>query len=120
MKTAGMLFLILAIANISAYPVHAGIRCENDIIAVGYSPSEVMIKLNCCGEVLGKDIVSRETVSKITVADTKEEKTGEMVKKEIVTEIWYIRVKERGGVYCYPLSFEEGRLKSIGNWNSCD
>ncbi|MCG8641654.1 MAG: DUF2845 domain-containing protein [Desulfobacterales bacterium] len=94
------------------YPAQAGIRCKNDIISEGDTSSEVKIKLMACGTVLDKEIVSRETVVK--------KKTDKTVKKEKVTEIWYIRVKERGGMYCYPLSFEEGVLQRIGNWSRCD
>ena len=108
--------------NSGHYPLRIRVRFS---ISEGDSSIEVMIKLNKCGEVLGKETASKETVNKVNVSkekitDTREEKTGESVKKEIVTEIWYIRVEERGGIYCYPLSFEEGRLKSIGNWSKCD
>jgi hypothetical protein len=114
-KTTTLVILIIAITTIYSYPIHAGIRCENDIIFIGDTSSEVMIKLGRCGEVLDKEVVSKETT-----VDTDEKKSGEKVKKEKLTEIWYIRVKERGGMYCYPLSFEEGRLQSIGNWSKCD
>ncbi len=115
MKTTTLIILMLAITPIYSYPIHAGIRCENDIISIGDTSSEVMIKLSRCGKLLDKEVVSKETI-----VDTDDKKTGEKVKKEKSIEIWYIRVKERGGMYCYPLSFEEGRLQSIGNWSKCD
>ena len=73
------------------------------------------MKLSECGEVLNKEIVGKETI-----VETDKENSNKKVKKEIITENWYIRVKERGGMYCYPLTFEEGYLKSIGNWHKCD
>lgn len=114
MKTFALSILMLVL-TVYVYPVHAGIRCENDIISVGETSSEVMVKLSRCGEVLNKEVVSKETS-----VDTNEKKSDEKVKKEILIEHWYIRLKERGGMYCYPLTFEEGRLQSIGNWSKCD
>ncbi len=55
-----------------------------------------------------------------TKADTNEKASKEKVKTEKLIELWQIRVKEPGGMYCYPLTFEEGRLQSIGNWSRCD
>ena len=114
MKTLALSILILA-ATICSYPVYAGIRCENDIISIGETSSEVMIKLRRCGEVLSKEVVSKKT----SVA-TREKKSDKKEKKEKLMELWTIRVKERGGMYCYPLTFEEGRLQSIGDWSKCD
>ena len=115
MKTASLAIFAIVLTIISSSPLYAGIRCENDIISIGDTSSEVMIKLSRCGKVLDKEVVRKETVVEI---DNK--KNGEKVKKEKLIEIWYIRVKERGGMYCYPLSFEEGRLQRIGNWSKCD
>lgn len=112
MKTTHLVIFILMISLMFFCLAQAGIRCKNDIISEGDTSSEVMMKLMECGTVLDKEIVSRETIV--------EEKTDRTVKKEKVTEIWYIRVKERGGMYCYPLSFEEGVLQRIGNWSRCD
>ena len=114
MKAFTLSILMLAI-TIYSHPVYAGIRCENDIISIGETSAEVMIKLSRCGEVLNKEVVSKETS-----VDTNKKKSDEKVKKEKLMELWYIRVKERGGMYCYPLTFEEGRLKSVGNWSKCD
>lgn len=111
--TLAILFLFSTV--ISFQQVHAGIRCKNDLIRTGNTTAEVRMALTKCGKVLDKEIVSKETTVEI---DSK--KTGEKVKKEITTEIWYIRVEERGGMYCYPLTFEEGRLKKIGKWSRCD
>ncbi len=115
MKTTTLIILMLAIITIHTYPVQAGIRCGNDIISIGDISSEVMIKLKKCGEVLNKEVISKETV-----IETDVKKIGDKVKKETLTERWYIRVKESGGTYCYPLSFEEGSLQSIGIWRKCD
>lgn len=65
-------------------------------------------------------MLNKEIVRKKTIVNADEKNVGEKVKKERVTEVWYIRVKEREGMYCYPLSFEEGRLRSIGRWSRCD
>jgi hypothetical protein len=114
-KTTVLVILSMTMTIFCSHPIHAGIRCENDIISIGDTSSEVMIKLSRCGKVLSKEVVSKETV-----VDADDDKEGKKVKKETVTEIWYIRVKERGSMYCYPLSFEEGLLKNIGNWSRCD
>jgi len=115
MKVTVQIILTVAIIIIFSYPIYAGIRCENDIISVGDTSSEVRIKLSKCGKVLDK-----ETVNKETVIDVDEKKDGEKVKKETLTEIWTVRVKERGGMYCYPLLIEEGRLMDISRWSRCD
>ncbi len=114
MKRYALVILIVLIVTY-AYPIQAGIRCENDLISTGETSSEVMIKLNKCGEVLNKEVIRKETS-----VDTTENKFDQKVKKEKLIELWYIRVKERGGMYCYPLTFEEGRLQSVGNWTKCD
>lgn len=115
MRTTSLIVLVLAVALVCTCPTYAGVRCENDIISIGDTPSEVMIKLSKCGEVLNKEIVSKETT-----VETNENVSGQKIKKEKYTEVWYIRVKERGSLYCYPLSFVEGRLQSIGKWSKCD
>lgn len=109
------LSILIVVATIYSYPAYGRIRCENDIISVGDTSSEVIIKLSKCGEVLNKEIIKKETT-----IETNESKIEEKVKKEKLIELWYIRVKERGGMYCYPLTFEEGRLQNIGNWSKCD
>jgi hypothetical protein len=115
MKTTIRGILILAMGLLATNSSHAGIRCNNDLISLGDTSSEVVLKLDLCGKVLGKEVVSRETTM-----DTYNKKTGNKVKKEKIIEIWYIQVNERGGKYCYPLSFEEGRLQNIGHWSRCD
>lgn len=112
MKTTALAFL-LTVLTLYICPAHAGIRCENDIISLGETTFEVQVKLSKCGEVLNKEVVGTQT--------TKEKKADDKVEeKEKVVERWYIRVKERGGMYCYPLTFEDGLLKNIGNWSKCD
>ena len=115
MKTTTLFFLTIATITIFSIPIHAGIRCQNDLISVGDTTSEVRLTLRKCGEVL-----DRETIKKETIVDVDAKKGGKAVKKQTLTDIWYIRVKERGGMYCYPLSFEEGRLIDIGRWRRCD
>lgn len=114
MKTYVLAIVVVVIAAYS-YPIHAGIRCDNDIISIGDTTAEAIIKLSKCGEVLGKEVVRKET----SVSTNKNE-SDYKVKKEKLIEIWYIRVEERGGMYCYPLTFEEGRLQSVGKWSRCD
>ena len=115
MKSTMLFFLTIAIITIFSLPIHAGLRCQNDLISVDDTTSEVRQRLSKCGEVLDKETVKKETIVKVGAKTD-----GETVKKQTVTEIWYIRVKERGGMYCYPLSFEEGRLIDIGRWSRCD
>jgi hypothetical protein len=114
MKTSTVSVLLLVL-TLYAFPVYAGIRCKNDLISIGATSSEVMVKLSRCGEVLNKEVVRKETS-----VDTDEKESVGKVKKEILIELWYIRVNERGGMYCYPLTFEEGRLQSVGRWSKCD
>lgn len=95
----------------------ADIRCGNDFISPGNSTFEVTIKMEKCGEILGKENVGKETTT------TKEHGPGTDTRKvevEKMIERWYIRVQEHGGKYCYPLTFEEGILKIIGNWKQCN
>ena len=95
----------------------AGIRCGNDFISPGDSTFEVTLKMEKCGEIMGKENVSKETTT------TKEHGPGRDTRKievEKMIERWYIRVQEQGGKYCYPLTFEEGILKEIGNWKKCN
>ena len=107
--------LLVFMSALSAYPIHAGIRCQNDIISIGDTSFEVTAKVKICGEVLDKQIISKETI-----VQPNEEKANEKVKEEKVIELWHIRVNERGGMYCYPLTFEAGRLISIGDWKRCN
>lgn len=115
MKTIVLTILAIVMTILCTHSSHAGIRCGNDIISVGDSMAQVVMKLSKCGKVLDKNVVSTETT--INRDDTSD---GDKIKKKKVTEIWFIRVSERGGMYCYPLTFEEGFLKSIGDWSQCD
>ena len=115
MKAITIIILFLAITTAYSFPVDAGIRCKNDIISIGDTSSEVMIKLRRCGELLYKEVVQKD----ITVNKSKKKK-GEKIIEEKLTEIWHVRVKQRGHWYCYPLYMEEGRLRSIGRWSRCD
>lgn len=112
MKPTALVFSLLVLI-LYAVPAQAGIRCENDIISTGETTFQVQAKLSMCGEVLGKEVVGTQT--------TKEKKADDKVEeKEKLVERWYIRVNERGGKYCYPLTFEDGLLQNIGNWTKCD
>ena len=115
MKKSILTILTAFMTIILVHPLYAGIRCKNDLISIGDTPSEVRIKLSKCGKVLDKEVVSKETT--IEVDDSK---AVDKIKKEKLIEIWYVRVEERGSMYCYPLSFEEGRLVEIGRWSRCD
>jgi hypothetical protein len=103
--------------TIQTSPVCAGVRCENDLISIGDTSPEVMVKLSRCGTVLDKKMIGKETT---VYADNGEKKGGEKVKKETLIEVWFIRVEERGEHYCYPLSFKAGRLQKIGAWSRCE
>jgi hypothetical protein len=95
----------------------ADIRCGNDFISPGDSTFEVTLKMEKCGEIMGKENIGTETTTQ------KEYGPGKNLTKtesEKVVERWYVRVQEHGGKYCYPLIFEEGLLKKIGNWKKCD
>lgn len=102
-------FLIGAFFSLSN--ADAGIRCANDIISTGDTDFEVKMKLEDCGELLDKQLLRKETVRHRDFEKRKEEK---------YIQRWYIRVKEQGGHYCYPLMFEEGVLKEIGGWKKCE
>lgn len=115
LKKSILSILIIAITIMFFHPLYAGIRCKNDLISIGDAPSEVRIKLSKCGKVLDKEVVRKETT-----IENDDNRTVDKIKKEKLIEIWYIRVEECGSMYCYPLSFEEGRLKNIGRWSRCD
>ena len=115
MKTTTIAILMFVITTIYSFPVDAGIRCENDIISVGDTSSEVIIKLRRCGELLYKEVVRKEITVKKPV-----KKKDEKIREEKLIDIWHVRVKQRGHWYCYPLYLEEGRLQSIGRWSRCD
>jgi hypothetical protein len=61
MKAPMRIISILAIVILSTNPIHAGIRCNHDLISMGDTSSEVVLKLNRCGKVLSKEVVSKET-----------------------------------------------------------
>ena len=115
MKTTIITILLFAITTIFSFPTNAGIRCENDIISIGDTSSEVIIKLRRCGELLYKEVVKKEII-----VNKSKKQVGEKIRKEKLIDIWHIRVNERGHMYCYPLYIEEGRLQSIGRWSRCD
>ena len=98
----------LLILFIFVCQAHGGIRCSNDIISIGDTSMEVRIKLKKCGEVLEKEVVQKDYV-----------KHKKNIQEKLI-ENWYIRVNERGGSYCYPLTFESGKLNDIGRWGKCN
>lgn len=91
--------------------VFAGIRCSNDIISVGDTKILVLSKIQSCGQVLDKDSYTKEIEG--LSGDDK-------IKIQKRIDLWSIRVKDRGSQYCYPLTFEDGILTSIGSWNRCN
>lgn len=102
--------IVLIGLTFSFYSADAGIRCANDIISTGDTDFQVKLKLEGCGELLDKQVIRKETVRKNDFEKRKEEK---------YIQRWHIRVQELGSHYCYPLIFEEGVLKEIGDWKKC-
>jgi len=98
--------IYLTISLIGLSQVHAGIRCGNDIISKGDTKMDVMVRLENCGTIMDKDSYTRESG------------TGE-TKTQTLIETWYLRVKDRGSSYCYPITFEDGVLETIGKWTRC-
>ncbi len=90
---------------------NAGIRCGNDIISTGDTKTQVLIKIKSCGEILEKDSYVRGT----TYTSSKTYETTTQTK----IDQWYTRINERGSYYCYPLTFENGKLTTIGKWSRC-
>lgn len=105
-------FLMVLIGIFCCSQAVAGIRCGNDLISVGDTSFEVRIKLDLCGS-----IIEKERVGTTTETQSEGEKA---VAEERNIERWYIRVNEKGGAYCYPLTFEGGRLLEIGTWRKCN
>lgn len=92
---------------LSSGSVFAGIRCGNDIISIGNTKILVTNKIQSCGRILDKDTYTKE------ISDSS---GGEGIR----IDFWSVRIKERGGHYCYPLTFEDGILTTIGSWSRCD
>ena len=110
MKTIGPI-LSLLILSIFACQAHGGIRCSNDLISIGDTSMEVRIKLKNCGEILDKQVIQKDYV---------QHNNHDKTIQEQLIEQWYIRVNERGGSYCYPLTFKGGKLNDIGRWGKCN
>lgn len=106
-KSLSRILFITAACLVVCSHAAAGIRCGNDIIDTGNTKMQVTVKLQHCGEVLDKDTQKKEITQ------------GEIKTEEIV-ETWYVRIKERGNVYCYPLNFVDGTLDTIGKWTRCN
>lgn len=104
LAAAALVFTVLQTA-------HAGIRCRNDIISTGENKLEVTIKLRACGEILDKTSYVKEKTHKLG---------SDKTSSDVLVEQWHVRIRERGGYYCYPLVFEDGVLKSIGKWTRCN
>jgi hypothetical protein len=101
---------ILVISFFLAVPVSAGVTCSNTIISTGDTNLEVLSKLKKCGKILNKDAMWKESASK----------ENNTINKEWLVEHWYIKVSEQAGIYCYPLTFNKGVLKDIGNLEKCE
>ncbi len=97
-------FITLSTAN-------AGIRCGNDIISTGDTKTQVLVKIKNCGEILEKDSYIKG--STYTTSDNYKTTTQTKI------DLWSTRIKERGSYYCYPLTFENGELATIGKWSRC-
>ena len=102
----------MGMAILAGSQANAGIRCGNDLIVPGETSFDVRMKLAVCGSIISEEHVGTRT-------DT-ESNGAKVVAEERVVKRWYIRVRERGGTYCYPLTFEEGILTQIGGWRRCE
>ncbi len=96
-------FVVLLIAVIS-YPqfAHPAIRCDRDLISDGDTTLEVTVKIQKCGEIMGKEVIRSED----SVGRKREQ--------------WLIRVYESYHYYCYLLKFKDGVLDSIEYLRRCD
>ncbi|WP_319574854.1 DUF2845 domain-containing protein [uncultured Desulfobacter sp.] len=93
----------------------AGVRCGNDIISIGDTKTTVVSKLRECGDILNKDTYTKEIKTQLN-----KKKGGEKITIQKRIDLWSIRIRERGGHYCYPLTFEDDILTEIGQWSRCD
>lgn len=110
-----LITIFLGIFFLGNGSVFAGIRCGNDIISIGDTKILVTSKIQSCGRILDKDTYTKE----ISDSSGEEEiKTSKRI--DIRIDRWSVRIKERGGYYCYPLTFEDGILTNIGSWSRCD
>ena len=105
------MLLIIFVLFLVVPSAWAGIRCGNDIISTGDTRVQVRAKISACGEILETDTFVRETTRK-----RKKEKFTIQIK----VDQWFIKVRERGSFYCYPLTFEDGKLTDIGRWTRCN
>ena len=121
-KYFSTLFFVMVFC--SSITAHARISCNNDIISVGDSSLDVMVKLNNCGQVLGKETVQEKSQgtfgARTDYYRTHSQTNGGFEVKTRTIEKWYIRVDEgRGNYFCYPLFFESGVLIHIGDYSEC-
>lgn len=96
-------FLVLLIAVIS-YPqfAHPAIRCDKDLIDDGDSTLDVKMKIQKCGEIIGKEVIRSEN----SVGRKREE--------------WLVRVYQPYHYYCYLLKFKDGKLDAMEYLRRCD
>ncbi len=94
MRYRHYIFLSIALVLFFGSNAHA-IRCGNDLISEDDSKFEVVLTLEKCGSLLGKELIrSADTNRKI--------------------EKWLIRVNEWGSNrYCYELTFVDAVLRDI-------
>ena len=111
MRAVSRVLIVLAVIS-WASGAQGGIRCGNDLISVGDTRFDVQVKLGDCGSILDRQQVGTRTETEAAATGT--------VAEERVVERWHIRVNERGGAYCYPLTFVEGVLTEIGSWRRCN
>jgi hypothetical protein len=98
------LYLLVSLIAVVSCPqfAHSAIRCDRDLISDGDTTLEVTIKLQKCGEILGKEVIRSEN----SVGRKREE--------------WLVRVYESYHYYCYLLKFRDGKLHSIEYLRRCD
>jgi hypothetical protein len=95
--------LVLLIAWLS-YPqfAQATIRCDNDFISEGDSILDVTLKIQKCGEIVGKEVIRSEN----SIGRKREE--------------WLVRVYQSYHYYCYLLKFRDGKLEAMTYLRRCD
>lgn len=96
-------FVFIFIITISYTPMaFSGIRCDRDLISDGDTTLEVTVKIQKCGEIIGREVIRSED----SVGRKREQ--------------WLIRVYESYHYYCYLLKFKDGVLDSIEYLRRCD
>lgn len=124
MRKVSISIIMLIICSSFVQYSYAGIRCGSDIIGVGDSTMDVMIRLRNCGEVIAKEEVQKNVdgtfEARTDYHNNYSQTKGDFKAAVRTIEKWYIRVDEgRGNYYCYPLFFESGYLTYVGDYAEC-